>query len=245
MFALSDSNISLVAGGNPSKYIMTVVPTLLEQRIILRSLQTESIGRYLAHEGVNWKQIVPSAPHFGGFWEENEISMKFHFKRMLGAHILSQEDFTTVLVKIEAVLNARPLVAASDDPDDYCVITPGHFLIGSDLKRLPEPDLTEHKIPIRERHQLISQISQSFWKSWSKDYLTQLQVRKKWTKPCENLKVNDLVLIKEPPIKWKMARVSETYKGTDKFVRAVNLKTTAGELRRPIHKLIHLPIDSS
>jgi len=212
----------------------------------LLSWQTESIGRYLVDEGVKWKHIVPSAPHFGGLWEAAVKSMKFHLKRVLGTQILSQEEFTTVLVEIEAVLNSRPLVAASDDPDDYTAITPGHFLIGSELKRLPEPDFTELKIPIRERLRLISQISQSFWKSWSKDYLTQLQERNKWRKPFENLKVNDLVLIKEdnlPPIKWKLARVSETYKGTDNFIRAVNLKTSAGEIRRPIHKLVRLPID--
>ena len=146
------------------------------------------------------------------------------------------------------MLNSRPLVAASEDPTDFSVITPGHFIIGSELKRVPEPDLTSEKIPIRERWKLITQISQSFWKSWSKDYLTQLQVRNKWKVPFEDLRVNDLVLIKDdnlPPLKWKMARVIHTYKGTDGKVRAVNLKTASGEMKRPIHKLVRLPVDDN
>ncbi|GFT53137.1 uncharacterized protein NPIL_423771 [Nephila pilipes] len=160
-------------------------------------------------------------------------------------HILSQEEFSTSLTEIEAVLLSPPLVAASDDPNDFSFITPGHFLIGSELKSVPEPDYTSEKIPIRERWKLVAQISQSFWKSWSKDYLTQLQVRNKWKVPSAELSVNDLVLIKDDnlsPLKWKMARVIHTYKGTDDIIRAVNLKTVSGEMKRPIHKLIRLPV---
>ena len=115
------------------------------------------------------------------------------------------------MAQIEAVLNSRPLVADSEGPSDFSILTPGHFLIGSDLMSVPEPDVTNQKIAIRDRWKLVTQISQSFWKSWSKDYLTQLQVRNKWKTPSENLCVNDLVLIKNenlPPLKWKMARVT-------------------------------------
>lgn len=167
-------------------------------------------------------------------------------RRVIGSQILSDEEFITCLVEIEAVLNSRPLVATTEDPNDYSVITPGHFLIGSELKAIPEPNRIEEKIPIRQRWKLLTQISQSFRKSWSLDYLTQLQVRNKWRNPHEDLRDNDLVLIKDdnlPPMKWKMARVVEVYKGTDGRVRAVNLKTASCDLRRPIHKLVKLPVN--
>ncbi|GFS46657.1 uncharacterized protein NPIL_147901 [Nephila pilipes] len=94
---------------------------------------------------------VPSAPHFGGLWKAAVKSMKFPMIRVIGSHILSQEEFSTSLEKIEAVLNSRPLVAASDDLNDFSVITPGHFFIGSELKSVPEPNYTREKIPIRKR----------------------------------------------------------------------------------------------
>ncbi|GBL77344.1 hypothetical protein AVEN_41767-1 [Araneus ventricosus] len=162
--------------GNLSKHIVTVVTTLLEQRIICHLgkqnplVVTCGMKASTGSRSLNLHPILEAAVK----------SMKFHLKRVLGAQILSQEEFTTVLVEIETVLNSKPLIAASDDPDDYSVITPGHFLITSELKRLPQLDLTQHKTPIRERLKLVTQISQSFWKSWSKDYLTQLQVRNKW-----------------------------------------------------------------
>ncbi|XP_035230397.1 uncharacterized protein LOC118202345 [Stegodyphus dumicola] len=206
----------------------------------------ESLGTYLTNEGVKWTINIPSAPHFGGLWEAAVKSMKFHMRCVIGSQILSQEEFSTCLVEIEAILNSRPLVAASEDPNDFSVITPGHFIIGFELKSVPEPDVRNEKIPIRERWKLVTQISQSFWKSWSKDYLTQFQVRNKWKLPSADLRVNDLVLIKDenlPPLKWKMAKVICTYKGTDQRVRSVNLKTASSEMKRPIHKLVRLPIN--
>ncbi|GFT17298.1 uncharacterized protein NPIL_535891 [Nephila pilipes] len=132
---------------------------------------------------------------------------------------------------VKAIRMHRPLVAASIGTNNFSVITPGHVLIGSELKSVLEPDYTSEKIPIRLWWKLVAQVSQSFWKSWSKDYLTQLQVRNKWKIPNAELYENDLVLIKGDnlsSLKWKMARVTHTYKGTDDRIKSVNLKTVSG-----------------
>ncbi|KFM71288.1 hypothetical protein X975_00963, partial [Stegodyphus mimosarum] len=204
--------------GKPAEIFSDCGTNFIGAKNYLKACTIEALGTYLTNEGIKWTMNVPSAPHFGGLWEAAVKSMKFHMRRVIGSQILSQEEFSTCLVEIEAILNSRPLVAASEDPNDFSVITPGHFIIGSELKSVPEPDVTNEKIPIRERWKLVTQISQSFWKSWSKDYLTQLQVRNKWKLPSADLRVNDLVLIKDenlPPLKWKMGRVIHTYRGTD------------------------------
>ncbi|GFS71607.1 uncharacterized protein NPIL_620371 [Nephila pilipes] len=72
--------------------------------------------------------------------------MKFLTKRLIESHILSQEEFSTNLAEIKMVLNSRPLIAASDEQKDFSVITPGHFLIGSELKSVPEPYYISEKI---------------------------------------------------------------------------------------------------
>jgi len=38
---------------------------------------------------------------------------------------------------------------------------------------------------------------QEFWKKWVRDYLNTLQHRPKWCKPQDNLKVGDIVLLKD------------------------------------------------
>lgn len=71
-----------------------------------------------------------------------------------------------------------------------------------------------------------------------------LQARHKWTQPEENLKVGDLVLIKEDyekPLAWSWGRILLLHTRTDGLVCVATVKTTTGEMKLPIHKLCLLP----
>lgn len=86
---------------------------------------------------------------------------------------------------------------------------------------------------------MIQQLQESFWKVWSADYLNSLQQRSKWRTNQTNLKVNDLVLLREPnlpPTKWALGRVVECHPGKDKQVR-VTVKTAKSIFKRPITAL--------
>ncbi|EFN67146.1 hypothetical protein EAG_02218, partial [Camponotus floridanus] len=63
-------------------------------------------------------------------WEAGVCSVKHHLKRCIGAHTLTYEEMNTLLCRIEACLNSRPIAATSDCLDDYRALTPDHFLIG-------------------------------------------------------------------------------------------------------------------
>jgi len=76
--------------------------------------------------------LKPSAPHFGVKWEAGVKSVKFHLKRIIGDTLLTYEEFTTLLIQIEAILNSRPLTPCTDDPEDLNVLTPGHFIMCTD-----------------------------------------------------------------------------------------------------------------
>jgi len=55
-----------------------------------------------------WHFNPPSAPHFGGLWEAAVRSTKRLLIRVIGIHIFTYEEFTTILARVEAVLNSRP-----------------------------------------------------------------------------------------------------------------------------------------
>ncbi|XP_071577734.1 uncharacterized protein [Temnothorax nylanderi] len=57
----------------------------------------------IATQGVRWNFIPPSAPHFGGLWEACVHSVKFHMKRVIGAHTLTFEELSTLLFKSKRV----------------------------------------------------------------------------------------------------------------------------------------------
>nr|XP_012219380.1 PREDICTED: uncharacterized protein LOC105670437 [Linepithema humile] len=98
-----------------------------------------------ATDSVSWNFIPPSAPHFGGLWEAGVKSVKHHLRRLVKNETLTFEEFTTLLCRIEACLNSRPIAPLSDHLDDYEPLTPGHFLIGSAITTTPEPSLLNLK----------------------------------------------------------------------------------------------------
>ncbi|XP_025204843.1 uncharacterized protein LOC112601423 [Melanaphis sacchari] len=198
-----------------------------------------------SHFPCSWHFNPPSAPHFGGLWEAAVRSMKRLLVRVVGAHILTYEELTTVVCRIESVLNSRPLTPLSSDPGDLESLTPGHFLIGQPLLSVPESDVLEAPSHLTSRWKLLHQCYQAFWKRWSSEYLNSLQLRSKWTSADTQLRVGDLVLIKDSstPLSWRLGRVVELLPGQDNVVRVVKLLTGQGPLVRPVVKLVRLPTE--
>lgn len=49
----------------------------------------------------------------------------------------------TTLCQIGVFLNSRPLCPITTDPDDFKVLSPGHFLIGRPVMARPQPSVLE------------------------------------------------------------------------------------------------------
>ncbi|XP_026471394.1 uncharacterized protein LOC113375674 [Ctenocephalides felis] len=193
--------------------------------------------------GITWQFTPSHAPHFGGLWEGSIKVMKHHIRRIIGSYCLTYEEYMTVLTQIEAVLNSRPNLALTDDSTDAAYISPGHFIIGSALTALPEPFIDTNVKTIK-LHQQMASMRNQFWAIWSKQYLSNLQKRAKWSQPQPNINIDDIVLLKEdnvPPLQWPIARVVDTKPGKDGKVRVVSIKTSSGVYTRPITKIVPLP----
>jgi hypothetical protein len=216
----------------------------------LYELMNDSSHQELVCNAVNSKQIQfhfipPRAPHFGGLWEAAVKSMKYHLTRIVGNVSLTFEELTTVLTKIEAILNSRPLVPESNDPEDTTSLTPGHFLIGRPLTALIEPNYSDTKINSLRRWQLLQQLTQHFWKRWSVDYLTSLQRRTKRTDEAPPFQLDMIVLLKDdnlPATQWNLGRIVDLHPGSDGLVRVVSVKTKTGVFKRPVVKVCILPL---
>ncbi|XP_066597121.1 uncharacterized protein [Prorops nasuta] len=202
------------------------------------------VSSELAIAGIDWNFIPPHSPHFGGLWEAGVKSTKHHLIRVIGEHILTFEEFATVLAEIEACLNSRPLYPMSGDMDDLTVLTPSHFLIGSSSGLIPDVPISDVPENRLSRYQLLSRLQQHFWKKWSREYLHHLQERNKWKGPTTNFRVGQLVVINDerlPPSKWSLGRIIEVHPGDDGLVRVATVKTSTSTLKRPIVRLSPLP----
>ncbi|XP_043279575.1 uncharacterized protein [Venturia canescens] len=207
--------------------------------------ESELIQHTGATDGIKWVFNPPGAPHMGGKWEAAVKSVKYHLRRTIGDASLTFEEFTTLLTQIEGILNSRPLEPLSDDPDDYSVLTPGHFLIGDTLTSIPEPSLRDVPQGRLTRWQWLQERVQYYWEHWSSGYLQRQQAISKWHHPSHDIRVGSMVLLMNEntsPTKWPRARVTQLHPGKDGLTRVVTLKTATTTLTRPITKLALLPV---
>lgn len=217
--------------------------------VFMRSERSQFDNRVLdalATKGTTWHFSPPLSPHFNGLAESAIRSVKHHIRRVVGESTLTFEELTTVLAKIEACLNSRPICPMSSDPGDLDVLTPGHFLVGEPLTIIPQNDLLQHNCSTLTRWQLTHQMVQRFWKRWSSEYLHTLQQRNKWQTTKENVKINDMVLVIEdnlPPAKWSIGRVIDVHPGNDGNVRVVSVRTKGSTFKRSVVKVAKLPLE--
>lgn len=204
------------------------------------------IHQFTSKDQIEWCFIPPRSPHMGGLWEAAIKSCKFHLKRVIGNATVTYDELCTVLVQIEACLNSRPLTPLSNNPSDFLPLTPAHFLIGDSLMAVPQEDLRGVATSRLSRYQHLQQLLQHFWSRWSREYLSTLQRRSKWTSGLhDNLQVGDLVILVEdhsPPLQWPMARVEEIHQGADNKVRVVTVRLASGNVfRRSVARVCRLP----
>lgn len=210
-----------------------------------KAIRNSDFRDRLATDGTAWHFLPPASPHFGGLWEAGVRSVKHHLKRCIGLHTFTFEEMTTLLCRIEACLNSRPIAPISDSLDDYNALTPGHFLVGTALIAPATPsvlDLSENRL---SRWQTIQRITEVFWRSWSSDYLHALQQRPKWRVIQRLANVGQVVLVRNPlspPSQWELGRIIACHPGDDGLTRVVTVKTCRSEYKRPIVKLCFLPV---
>ncbi|XP_058827829.1 uncharacterized protein LOC131687754 [Topomyia yanbarensis] len=179
-------------------------------------------------------------------WEAAVKVAKHQLYRQLGNSKLSFEDLTTLLTQIEASMNSRPIVPLSENPNDIAALTPAHFLIGSTMHSLPEPEL--HRLPLNrlDHYQRLQRIYQQFWYHWRTEYLQELQRDSKVCYPNADIQPGRLVVLTDElqmPVKWPLARIIAVHPGKDKLVRVASLRTSRGVIVRPITKICLLPLE--
>ncbi|XP_058448882.1 uncharacterized protein LOC131428842 [Malaya genurostris] len=195
---------------------------------------------------IAWRFIPPHAPHFGGLWEAAVKSAKHHLLREIGNVHVSYEDMTTLLVQIEICWNSRPLTAIPSDPSDLKALTPGYFLVGTNLQSVPETSLSEVPDNRLSHWQLTQKRVQRIWARWYPEYLQQLQSRALKLIPAVAIEPGCVVVVKDdclPPTQWPLGRITKVHPSKDGVVRLVTLKTaSADSVVRPVVRLALLPV---
>jgi len=194
-----------------------------------------------------WRVVPTGAQHFNGQAERMIGLAKLCLDQVLNEKVATFGEMATALKEAEYMLNSRPLaIKPGSDPDMLGPITPLHLMGGRASVYLPEIKL-ETNITLTRRMQFLEEIKTEFWSKWMKLLFGKMVPATKWRKEHPDLKVADVVLMKEESIAacdYRLGRVVEVFMGEDGHVRRATIayknpgETVFRRTQRPIHKLI-------
>lgn len=120
----------------------------------------------------------------------------------------------------------------------------------------PPGEFQKADVYSRHRWRRVQYLVNDFWLRWRREFLHFLQERQKWVNPKRDLRVGDVVIVKDGDLtrnKWPLAKVVQTLPSEDNHVRKFKLLMADGALDhrgkrlhppsyldRPIHKLVLL-----
>ncbi|XP_022101303.1 uncharacterized protein LOC110984948 [Acanthaster planci] len=158
---------------------------------------------YLEKSNTEWKLNPPHAPHMGGAWERL-IGVT---KRILNGILLetkhrslTHEMLVTFMAEVMAIVNARPLVPLSSDPEDISFLTPSMLLTQKhrSVEEVVIEDCTSNMYTAQWK--MVQILADRFWKQWRLRYLQSLQQRRKRISSERNMAAGDIVLLRDKDV---------------------------------------------
>ena len=214
-------------------------------RNLLESIDWTKVSEFSSSKRVEWTMIPPKAPFYGGWYERLFGILKNLLRKTLGKAALTEDEFTTLTIEVENIMNNRPLTYDSDEVTALRPLTPNHFLsnsIFSDMSPTEEWDIIDHNT-LNRRTRYIASIREQLKIRFKQEYLSLLLQLK--GKPGYKIQIGDVVLIEDENRKrvlWPLGQIIQVYPGNDGEVRVVKVKTSKGELVRPVQKIYPLEI---
>lgn len=213
------------------------------------NIESPTLKKYMVENGSTWIFNPPHASHMGGIWERIIGTAR----RILNAIImeskkpLTHDVLNTFMYEVCAIINSRPLANVSVDPTQPSVLSPSVLLTQKTEVDYGPFQAVDVKDMYRSSWKHTQLLANQFWKRWQQEYLYSLQTRQKWTYSKEDIKVDDVVLLKDSDTvryEWPMAVVQRTFPSKDGHVRKVELRTvrngTCITYVRPITEIVHL-----
>ena len=141
--------------------------------------RSQDVLGHLVNNRVTWTFIVERAPWWGGFWERLIKLIKRCLKKTVGRSTLTLEELNTVLIEIEAVINARPITYVYDDEESVSYpLTLTQLINSRQITPMPNNEhfeivSTNNILTKRAKHQ--RRVLQQFTCQWRRQYLLSLR----------------------------------------------------------------------
>ena len=134
----------------------------------------------------------------GGVWERLAWAVKLSLLHVIKDRILTDFQMMTVFTEDKNIANNRPLTENSDNVKDFEALSPNHFQIGRNFcnnNHLGETRTSD--LCNRKRWRQVQLLTHNFWSCCLNEYLPTLTRCVKWQSDRPNVKVGELVLLRD------------------------------------------------
>ena len=191
----------------------------------------------------------------GGHFERLVRTIKASLATAISRKFLTLEEFRTVVLEAENIVNSRPLTYQSDSTRDV-PLSPSQLAWGRDLTLMPP--LLQPRDPLdedydakatRAQYELLSNALELFRKRWHSEYL--LSLREKHNNVCaedptHHLSVGKLVMVRHENvhrIEWPLGVITAVYPDASGVVKTAEVEECGKWSLRPISYLVPLELD--
>ncbi len=135
------------------------------------NVENGPVREYLNSKKAVWLFNAPHCSHMGGVWER----MIGDTRRMLesimcdaSSKILTHDILTTFIAEVCAIINSRPLVAISTDPESPEILSPSMLLT---QKSDSTVSFVSDTIDLKSQWKRVQTLADIFWKRWRVEFL--------------------------------------------------------------------------
>lgn len=203
---------------------------------------------FLGANSCQWVFNAPHSSHFGGSWERMIGIARRILESMLKSEShLTHDVLATLMAEVSAIINSRPIVSVSSDPDNPEILSPNLLLTLKTPFELGSYDHLDIKDVYRARWRHVQYLADKFWSKWKNEYLNNLQKRRKWHFDENPIEVGNVVLLKDKEAHrndWPLGLITRIFPSADKKIRKVEVKVIKdGKITfytRPVVELVLL-----
>ncbi|KAF5283079.1 hypothetical protein FQR65_LT14096 [Abscondita terminalis] len=204
-------------------WLLLTSTTAFYQYNVFRALDWNEITQQTSAQRIEWIFNPPSACSWGGNTRVN------------------YEEMSSLLCRVMAVMNSRPLTYVSKDGQDLAPLTPAHFIQGTPTSEMPDVDLIENVL-LQKEYRKLQKLKKTLNSRFREENLSLLVIKGKQRK-CKKLQIGNICLIgreDKKRLQWPMGKVLKLFPGRDGVSRVARLKIQGGELLCPIQRLYPL-----
>lgn len=212
------------------------------------------VKNFLYNNGTTWLFNPPHSSHMGGVWERLIGVTRRILDAMLSEILpgsLTHEVLTTFLAEASAIVNSRPLVSLSTDPENPLPLSPSMMLTQKPAMTSISLPTVDEKNMYRAQWKRVQHLAEVFWRRWKSQYLDTLQSYRKWKYDRRNLSEGDVVLMRDNSVArnyWPMGIITKVFPSSDGKVRKVEVRVVYREggssvFTRPVTEVVLLLSD--